>query len=61
MKNFDVDGVNLEKWCLKTLITLSIAGPMQLSPLSQDGTIHTKALSEFAKESKALAAIDVRW
>jgi hypothetical protein len=25
--NFDVDGLKLERWCVKTLITLSIGGP----------------------------------
>jgi hypothetical protein len=33
---FDVDGVNLERWCLKTLITLSIGGSPQLGPHSKD-------------------------
>src|ERR1700733_9124119 len=34
--NFDVDGRKLERWCLKTLITLSIGGPMPLGPKSKN-------------------------
>lgn len=35
-KRFDVDGTNLERWCLKTLITLSIGGESALGPHSKD-------------------------
>jgi|SRR5882762_1239611 len=35
-EHFDIDGVNLERWCLKTLITLSIGGTSPLGPLSKD-------------------------
>src|SRR5580704_8709663 len=37
--NFDVDGRKLERWCLKTLITLSIGGPMPLGPKSKNPSI----------------------
>ena len=33
---FDVDGINLERWCLKTLITLSIGGSLPLGPHPKD-------------------------
>jgi hypothetical protein len=33
---FQVDGVNLERWCLKTLITLSIGGSFPVGPHSKD-------------------------
>src|ERR1700691_2797166 len=36
--NFDIDGRKLERWCLKTLITLSIGGPMPLGPKSIDSS-----------------------
>ena len=36
--NFDIDGGKLERWCLKTLITLSIGGPMPLGPKSIDSS-----------------------
>lgn len=35
-RNFDVDGVRLERWCLKTLITLSIGGSLPVGPHSKD-------------------------
>ncbi len=35
-EHFDVDGTNLERWCLKTLITLSIGGTSPLGPHSKD-------------------------
>jgi hypothetical protein len=33
---FDVDGLKLERWCLKTLTTLSIGGSLALGPSSKD-------------------------
>jgi hypothetical protein len=36
--NFDVDGKKLERWCLKTLITLSLGGSMPLGPKSKDSS-----------------------
>ena len=33
---FDVDGAKLERWCLKSLITLSIGGSAPLGPRSRD-------------------------
>jgi len=34
--HFDVDGARLERWCLKTLITLSTGGSVPLGPHSKD-------------------------
>jgi hypothetical protein len=36
--NFDVDGLKLERWCLKTLITLSLGGPLPLGPKAKDSS-----------------------
>jgi hypothetical protein len=35
-KYFDIDGTKLERWCLKTLITLSIGGSLPLGANSRD-------------------------
>jgi hypothetical protein len=35
VKKFDVDGINFERWCLKTLINLTVDGPARIGPHSQ--------------------------
>lgn len=41
---FDVNGVKLERWCLKTLITLSIGGSAPLAPHSKDSEMPDESL-----------------
>jgi hypothetical protein len=40
VKKFDVDGINFERWCLKTLINLTVDGPARIGPRSQPNVPH---------------------